>query len=97
MSKKRKHRTGHQASTRYTGNAHRRSPYIRWGIISIIGGLILLAMQLIFVAMTFQPGHRAMGISTLLSILTAPLLIDGILLAVGLIMLAYGLWQKHHQ
>lgn len=95
MSKKRKHTAHKQRQTTPPVSPKRRSsPFIRWGIVAMVGGLGLLAMQIIFVVITLAQGHSHTNFSLLLSTLIGPLLIDAIMIVVGLIALLYGLWQK---
>jgi hypothetical protein len=102
MSKKRKHHTQQKhVAHRQTPQQHvtrRPYPYIRWGIISLIGALILLTIQAVYTVSFLQSGKQ--GDHTLAMVLTtiaAPLLIDGVLLLTGLLMLGYGLWIKRRK
>lgn len=99
MSRKRKHHTQHRHVSRrqvpQRNVTRRRYPYIRWGIISLVGALILLTIQIIYIISYLQSGKQGNHTFTAaLSSIAAPLLIDGLLLLTGLLMLGYGFWIK---
>jgi hypothetical protein len=93
--KRRKQSSGNQQQQQRQRQEQYPSMFVRWGILSIVGSIILFASGLVFIYTVYYPSHP--GVAQRLpvfTILEAPLIIEGLLFIIGLASLIYGLRQR---
>lgn len=79
----------------YTQQDRYKATFVRWGILAILGSILLFVIDMVFLYTAYFPAHPHMVPNlSVLDILRGPLIIEGILLLVGIGALLYGLRRK---
>ena len=79
----------------YTSQERYKSTFVRWGILAIVGSILLFAIDMIFLFTAYFPAHpERANTSSVLTILQGPLIIEGLLLLFGIGALIYGLRHR---